>query len=96
MTLPPQTLQAADSDFSEKDNTENVILYNHVFPIFKLYIYHSRENGFLNVMSLVNQIMKIKKIEKNKTKKTPLYSEKKKKLTKNGKKWNKTNLKFFD
>ena len=61
LRLPPQTLQAAVFGFSEKDNTENVILYNHLFLIFKLYVYCSREKGLLNVMSLVNQIIKIKK-----------------------------------
>ena len=64
LTLPPETLQAAVFGFSEKDNTENVILYNHIFLIFKLYVYGSRGKGFLNVMILVNQIIKIKKTEK--------------------------------
>ena len=73
LMLPPQTLQAAVFGFSAKDNTENVILCNHLFVIFKLYAYRSREKGFLNVMSLVNQIMKIKKIERENS----LYSEKK-------------------
>ena len=66
-SLPPQTLQAAVFGFSEKDNTEYVILYNHLFLIFKLYVYGSREKGLLNVMSLVNQIIKIKKNLKKKT-----------------------------
>ena len=35
LTLSPQTLQAAAFGFSERDNTKNVILYNHVFPDFK-------------------------------------------------------------
>ena len=58
LTLPPRTLQSAVFGFSEKDNTENVILYNHL--IFKLFVYRSRKKGLLNFMSLVNQIMKIK------------------------------------
>ena len=87
--LPPQTLQAAVFCFSEKDNTENVILYNHLFLIFKLYVYRSREKGLLNVMSLVNQIIKKKKkIEKENS----LYSEKK--SARYIKKWSKTDLKF--
>ena len=53
-TLPPHTLQAAVFGFSKKDNMENVVLYNHLFLIFKLYIYSSRKKGFLSVMSLVN------------------------------------------
>ena len=73
LILPPQTLQVAVFGFSEKDNTENIILYNHLFLIFKFYVYQSREKGLLNVMSLVNQIMKIKKIEKENS----LYSENK-------------------
>ena len=61
LTLPRQTLQTAVFGFSEKDNTENVIPCNHLLLIFKLYVYCSREKGLLNVMSLVNQILKIKK-----------------------------------
>ena len=84
LTLPPQRLQAAVFVFSEKDNTENAILYNHLFLIFKLYIYCSREKGLLNVMVLVNRIMKIKQIEKENS----LYSEKKR--ANYNKKWCKT------
>ena len=87
-SLPPQTLQAAVFGFSEKGNTENAILYNHLFLIFKLYVYRSREKGLLNVMSFVNQIIKIKKIEKENS----LYSEKKR--ARYIKKWNKTDLKL--
>ena len=43
LTLPLQTLQPAVFGFSKKDNTENVILFNHFFLIFKLYVYCSRE-----------------------------------------------------
>ena len=46
------------------------------------------EKGLLNVMSLVYQIMKVKKIEKENS----LYSVKKR--HKYNKKWCKTNLKF--
>ena len=46
------------------------------------------EKGLLNVMSFVNQILKIKKIEKENS----LYSEKKKRHKYN-KKWCKTDLK---
>ena len=70
--LPPQTLQATIFGFSEKNNMENVIFYNHLFLIFKLYVYRSREKIFLSVMSLVNQIIKIKEIEKEDS----IYSEK--------------------
>ena len=89
LTLPPKTLQAAVFGFSEKDKTENIIHYNHhLFLIFKLYVYRARENGLLNVMSLVNQIIKIKKIEKENS----LYSEKKR--ARYNKKWSKIDLKF--
>ena len=87
-SLPPETLQAAVFGFSEKDNTENVILYSHLFLIFKLYVYRSREKGLLNVMSLANQIIKIKEIEKENS----LYSEKKR--ARYIKKWSKAGLKF--
>ena len=56
------TTNTAVLGFSKKDNTESVILYNDLFLILKLQFYRSREKGLLNVMSLVNQIMKIKKI----------------------------------
>ena len=36
LTLPPQTLQAAVFGFSEKDNTENVMLYNCIFLTLRL------------------------------------------------------------
>ena len=36
LTLTSQTLQTVVFGFSEKDNAENVILYNHLFLIFKL------------------------------------------------------------
>ena len=36
LMFPPQTLLAAVFGFSAKDNMENVILYNHIFLIFKL------------------------------------------------------------
>ena len=85
-SLLPQTLQAAVFDFSKKDNTKNGIPYNHLFLIFKFYIYRSREKGLLNVMSLVNQIIKIKKIEKENS----LYSEKKR--ARYIKKWSKRDL----
>ena len=72
LTLSPQTLQAAVFGFPKKDNTKNVIFYNHLLLIFKLYVYRSNEKWLLNVISLVNQIMKIKSIEKENS----LYSEK--------------------
>ena len=67
LTLPPQTLQAAVFGLSEKDNAENVIFYNHIFLTFKRYVYLSGEKRFFNLMSVVNQIMKIKKILKKET-----------------------------
>ena len=65
MTLPSGTLQAAFFGFSEKDIIENLVLYNNFLLIFKLYVYRSSEKGLLNIISLVNQIMKTKKKEKN-------------------------------
>ena len=62
MTLPPQTLQGAIFGFS--DNMENVIVYNHIFVIFQLYVYRSKGKGFLSVMSFLDLKMKMKEIEK--------------------------------
>ena len=89
MTLPSRTLQAAFFGFSEKDIIENLVLYNNFLLIFKLYVYRSSEKGLLNIISLVNQIMKTKK----KRKKPSFYSEKRKR-SKYNKKWCKTDLKF--
>ena len=69
--LPSQTLQGAVFDFSKNDNTENVIRYNHLFLILKLYVDCSRQEIFFNVMTLVNQKTKIKNIDKENL----LYSE---------------------
>ena len=88
LTLPPQILLAAVFGLSEKDKTKNVILYNHLFLIFKLYVYRFREKWLLNVLGLANQIIKIKKIEKENS----LYSEQKR--YKYNKKRCKTDLKF--
>ena len=64
LTLPPQTLQAAVFGFSEKDNSENIILYNHLFPIFKLYVYRSTGKRTSECYELGESDNENKKIEK--------------------------------
>ena len=63
LTLPPQ-IAGYCFGFSKKNNTKNVMHYNNFFLIFKLCIYRTWEKEFLNVMSLVNQIMRLKKKRK--------------------------------
>ena len=53
--LPPQTLQAAVFGFAKKDNTEKR-------NTFKLYVYHSRQKGLLNVYELYESDNENKKI----------------------------------
>lgn len=70
MTLPHQKLQAVVFGFSKKDYTDNVIVYNHLFVILKLHVYHSREKQFLSVGGEADD-------ENKKQNKNSLYSEKK-------------------
>ena len=70
LMLPPQTLQAAVFGFAKKDNTEKR-------NTFKLYVYHSRQKGLLNVYELYESDNENKKFEKGNS----LYSEKKSMLS---------------
>ena len=47
-----------DSIFKSK------IFINHIIPIFKLYVYNSREKKFININNLTADIQKVKKLEK--------------------------------
>ena len=58
LALPTWKQQTTVFSLSEKDNAENVILYNRLFLIFKLYFYRFWKKGVLSVMSLTNQIIK--------------------------------------
>lgn len=50
--------------FFREDDMENVLLYNHLFLLFKLYVFCCWERGFLDFTNLVNQTTKVKKIVK--------------------------------
>ena len=47
----------------ESDNNLTII-QNHIILIFKLYVYHSRERGFLNLDNLLNEFTRVKIVEK--------------------------------
>ena len=49
---------------NESDNSLN-ILQNQILLIFKLYIYQSRKRGVLNLNSLIKNVTKVKKLERN-------------------------------
>ena len=82
-----QTLQAAVFGFSKKDYMKNIIRYNHIFPILKFYVFHSREKEFFSVGDLVKQIMKIRKMK--------THFILKKSMLRYNKNWCKTDLKFL-
>ena len=40
------------------------MIQNHILLLFKLYIYNSRKHGFLSFNNFLNEISKIKNLEK--------------------------------
>ena len=64
LDFPDLTPQAVLFGFiKELDNNLN-ILQNHVFLFFKLYVYQSRERRVLNLISLIRNTTKVKKLER--------------------------------
>ena len=61
--LPPTTLQIALLGFLDNQSNKNFFLFNHILLIFKLYIYKSRTQSYVNLHNLINEITKIKKME---------------------------------
>ena len=68
--------------FRFQSETEKYIfkIINHLLLIFKMYIYKSREKGPVDIGRLINEIRKIKTLEKNiainDTKKLLIYNKK--------------------
>ena len=65
-TLTPQAaifgfLYSTNSDYNFKNNK---LLINHILPIFKLYVYRSREKQFIHINNLIAEIKGAKVIEK--------------------------------
>lgn len=82
--LSPQTALFGFLDFSEH---EDLMLFNHILLVFKLYIYKSREEKTLHLKMLLSNIGDVKRIEK-----TIATSEKK--MDKYKQKWRKTDHKI--
>ena len=57
-------MHAAAFNFSEKDITENMILSNHIFLIFKFYVYCSREKRIFECYELGESDNENKKMKK--------------------------------
>ena len=58
--LTPQT---AIFGFLNIDN-DTFLIQNHILLLFKLYIYNARKHGFLSFNNFLNEISKIKNLEK--------------------------------
>ena len=65
LNLPLLTPQTAIFDFLVETDTCIVKITNHLLLIFKVYIYKSREKGFVDVSSLINELREIKTPKKN-------------------------------
>ena len=54
-------LESACNDFTFKNNK---VFINHILLIFKLYVFKSREEKFINLNNLIAKLRKVKMIEK--------------------------------
>ena len=81
-TLTPQTIifGILDSVSNISFFGNNKVFVSYVLLIFKLYVYKTREKKFININSLIAEIRKVKKIEKeialNNYKKTNAFTKK--------------------
>ena len=57
------TPQTAIFGFHNVDN-DTFLIQNHILLLFKLYIYNARKHGFLSFNNFLNEISKIKNLEK--------------------------------
>ena len=65
ISLPILTPQTAIFGFINKFENNVYKIKNHVLLIFKLHVYKSRERGTLELSTLINEIKKVKLLEKN-------------------------------
>ena len=65
-TLTPKTpiLEILDSASNNSFFENNKIFIDHILLVFKLYVYESGEEKFININNLIAEIRKVKKIEK--------------------------------
>ena len=59
--LSPQTVLFGYLDFSDY---EDLFLFNQILPVFKLYLYKTREEKTLHLKMLLMNIANVKRIEK--------------------------------
>ena len=45
-------------------NNDTFLIQNHILLLFKLYIYNARKHGFLSFNNFLNEVSKIKTLEK--------------------------------
>ena len=69
LILPTLTPQAAIFGILESARNDPIfknskVFINHILLIFKLYVFKSREEKFINLNNLITEIRKVKKIEK--------------------------------
>ena len=80
LNLPLLTPQTAIFGFLVETDKCIFKITNHLLLIFKMYIYKSREKGSVDISSLINELRKIKTLEKNiatnDTKKLVIYHKK--------------------
>ena len=87
-SLPILTPQTAIFGFIDTERSCNYYLFNHILLIFKLYIYQARDINTLCFEMLIEEITKVKKIEKQ----IAMHSQKK--TARYNKKWCSTNPKL--
>ena len=67
ISLPILTPQTVIFGFTNGIENNVYKITNHILLIFKLHIYKSREKGILKLSRLINEIKKVKVLEKNST-----------------------------
>ena len=61
--LPSLTLQTATFGFFNWPDNENYLLANHLLLLFKFHVYKNRDQHILNIIKLINDVRKVKRIE---------------------------------
>ena len=64
MSIPILTPQTAIFHFVNRIENSVCKITNHILLIFKLHIYESRERGVLELSRIINEIKKVKLLEK--------------------------------
>ena len=65
ISIPILTPQTAIFGFIDGTESNDYKIKNHILLIFKLHVYKIRERGTLELSRLINEIKKVKLLEKN-------------------------------